>query len=356
MSPTKNKPMKVFSFVKVDTFTELDGTQYYRQVQPLDRVRARAENIEVTLLTMGQMNAITKKKGSLALEEVMSGYDVYAYPRMIHEDCQEFLDKIHSWGGKLVIDADDDLTEDFRLVSGHGHHFRQVLEMVDRVTTSTQALADHLTQYTKEPPVTLLNCVDVKWMQDAMGRRFIKDPAIGFSGSPTHYGDWYLAAVPFKRICEDYPGVTPILHGEMPPYMRFLDSPVELGPVPYHEYPNTLGQFDILLCAVDASDKFNLGKSSVKALECMALGVVPICSQFKPYMDLKDQGAPVVIVEENGRDGWYEAIAGLLDDPDLQKHLSEQGPDWVSEHRDIKTHYKHWEKFYHGINEGKAVN
>ncbi len=124
--------MKIFSFVKVKDFSGLDGTQYYRQVQPLNQVAKRAPDIEVTLLTSGQMDEITKKQGSLALEEVMTGFDIYAYPRMIHEDCEKFLDKIREWGGKLVIDADDDLTEDFRLVSGHGHHFRKVLDYLDK--------------------------------------------------------------------------------------------------------------------------------------------------------------------------------------------------------------------------------
>jgi glycosyltransferase involved in cell wall biosynthesis len=252
----------------------------------------------------------------------------------------------------LVVDSDDDLTEDYKLVSGRGQAFKKVLGLVDHVTTSTQALADHFTQYTKLPPTPLLNCVDVDWMQAevAQSKRLVSDKTvIGFSGSPTHWGDWYKPSVPFQRICREFP-VQALLHGEVPRYLNYCqDDVLRIGGVPYSTYPRVLRQFDILLCAVDAEDKFNAGKSAVKALEAMAVGCVPLCSRFQPYMDLEEQGAPVVVIEEDTRDGWYEAMAYLVNDLEHIKYLSELGPDWVSSHRDISTGYKQWEKFFRQI-------
>ena len=344
--------MRILSFLKVQSMAEVDGTQYYRQVGPLKALHEADNGIEVTCLTQGDIEDLEKEHDAGAVEQALSGFDVYAYPRMIHEDCEDFIEAVHAGGGVLVVDSDDDLTEDYKLVSGHGEAFKKVLGLVDYVTTSTQALADHFAQYTKVPPTALLNCVDVAWMQKAVAnsKRLTDDKiTIGFSGSPTHWGDWRKPSVPFARICREYP-VQAILHGEMPRYLNYCqEGALKIGGVPYATYPVILGQFDILLCAVDNMDEFNTGKSAVKALEALACGAVPICSRFGPYIDLFDDGAPVVIIEDDSRDGWYEAMARLINDPGQLECLGDYGPEWVMKHRDISTGYKQWENFYRGI-------
>lgn len=343
--------MKILSYLKTEDEKDIDGTQYYRQVSPLNAVNDYAEGIDVTFMTKKSIEDVQKEHGAGLVGRMMSGYDIYAYPRMIHEDCEAFLEEVHKQGGLLVVDSDDDLTEDYKLVSGRGQAFKKMLGLVDYVTVSTPALADRFAPLTKRPPVALLNCVDVDWMQSVseQSKRIVEGLTIGFSGSPTHWGDWYLPAVPLQRICREFP-VRAILHGETPRYLNYCqDGVIKIGGVPYIVYPVILAQFDILLCAVDIKDPFNAGKSAVKALECMATGVVPICSRFKPYMDLADQGAPLVIVEEESRDGWYGAMADLLCDSDRIDHHKSQGPDWVRAHRDIKTGYKQWESFFRAI-------
>ena len=343
--------MKVLSFLKVQSMADVDGTQYYRQVAPLKALHEADNGIEVTCMTSKDIEDLVREHGADAAEQAMCGFDVYAYPRMLHEDCEDFVSTIHKHGGLLILDSDDDLTEDYKLVSGHGRAFKKVLGLVDRVTVSTQALADRLGRYTSRPPTALLNCVDVDWMQSvaSKSKRLAEKVTIGFSGSPTHWGDWYLPAVPFQHICCDFP-VQAILHGETPRYLNYAqDDAMKIGGVPYATYPVVLKQFDILICAVDSCDPFNTGKSAVKALEAMAVGAVPICSRFKPYQDLAAAGAPVVIIEEESRDGWYEAMANLLVDPDRMTWLGQLGPDWVREHRDISTGYKQWEAFFLGL-------
>jgi glycosyltransferase involved in cell wall biosynthesis len=251
----------------------------------------------------------------------------------------------------LVLDSDDDLTEDYRLVSGRGEEFRQVLREVDYVTVSTSPLANHFAQYTRKPPVILHNCIDSEWMTTVAdkGKRLIEELTIGFSGSPTHWGDWYLPAVPFARIGRDFPEITLLLHGSCPRYLSLAaekTSLVRLGDVPFVIYPVLLSQFDIVLCAVDVRDEFNAGKSAIKALECMALGVVPICSRFGPYLDLEAAGAPVVVVEEESRDGWYEAMRSIIRYEDRRKWLKGKGPVWVRERRDMATGYRQWADFF----------
>lgn len=338
--------MNILGYVKGTQWDEMDGTQFYRAYLPLREVNSADNGIEAVVLNDDQIIG----RG----DEDFRGYNIFAWPRMSHVDIDEFLRFIHSIGAKLTIDADDDLTEDYKMVSGHGDEFKTVIGAVDHVTCTTQALADHLGQYTQRPPTVLRNHVDIDWMVKiaSKAKRVIEGLTIGFSGSPTHWGDWYIPAVPLSRIVKDY-DVTPIVHGEVPRYLNYIapkEQLVRLGGVPYSIYPAILRQFDIVLCAVDGDDKFNSGKSAVKALESMAVGAVPICSRFGPYLDLAKDGAPIVLVEENTRKAWYYAMSGLIEDNELREMMSRQGPEWVRENRDMRrSGYKLWADFYRSI-------
>lgn len=334
--------MKIVGFTRGTKWDELDGPQYYRTYLPLREVHRHDNDMETHI--------INQEEAATMLDESLAGVDVFTMARMYHEGKVDgVLDLVHGMGGVLVLDSDDDLTETYRLLSNRGREFIEVLTKVDYVTVSTQPLAGLFSQYTKNPPVVLKNCVDSAWMVKVASnaRRLMDGLTIGFSGSPTHHSDWYLPAVPFQRICRDF-DVIPVLHGEMPRYMKYVDDdPVQLGGVPFAVYPVLLKQFDILICAVDINDKFNDGKSAAKAIEAMCVGVTPICSRFGPYLELAEAGAPIVIIEEESRDGWYEAMANTIKAFGDEKP---QGLEWIQENRDMcNTGYKQWEQFYREI-------
>lgn len=336
----------VLGFVRETDGDKIDGPTYYRSYLPLREVN-RSEHITARLIDGKSL------EGSADAD--LPPFDIVTMARMYLGDCEAFIGEIHRRGGVLVLDSDDDLTETHKLVSGRGQEFCEVLGMVDYVTASTQPLVDLFAQHTKRPPVLLQNYVDSEWMQtvavtanrlDALEGKL----TIGFTGSPTHWGDWRMPAVPFARILREH-DVRGILHGEVPRYLGFAaDNLVKIAGVPMVIYPIVLSQFDIVLCAVDSQDPFNVGKSAVKALECMALGIVPICSQFEPYMDLKEAGAPIVVIPDESPDGWYRAMSGLINEPDWRMELSEAGPGWIRENRDmVKTGWQHWASFYEGV-------
>jgi len=331
--------MKVVGYIQDTARDKMLAVWYYRCFLPLREVNRHDNGIE------GHILDAEKVRG---MEEAWPDFDVYHWPRMSHGDAEAFVAEVHRRGGKFVIDSDDDLTEDCKLVTGRGQEFKHAIGMADYVTVSTPALAERLAGYTQRPPVVLRNCVDVDWMAEtaAKARRVVPGLTIGFSGSPTHWGDWYLPAVPFQRICRDY-DVTPVLHGEVPRYLKYVrDDAVHLGGGAYSMYPILLSQFDIILCAVDAEDEFNSGKSAIKALEAMAVGAVPICSRFGPYVELYEAGAPIVLVEENSRDGWYEAMRKVIEGASWLI----SGPDWVKANRDMcVSGYEQWADFYKEI-------
>lgn len=347
--------MKVLGFVRDSAWDKLDAVQFYRTYLPLREVNRRDNGISAMCAGGKQLDGVT--------DDELGGRDIYTMCRMYNDDYQVFIDEVHRRGGIVVFDSDDDLTETYKLVSGRGEEFKRVLGAVDYVTCSTPPLAKVFQEYTKEKPVVLRNCVDSEWMQKVAGngKRLVEGLTLGFSGSPTHWGDWYIPAVPFAQIGAAYPDVTLILHGEAPRYLGFAAekaSVLKLDGVPFSIYPVLLGQFDMVICAVDSRDQFNDGKSGLKALECMALGVIPICSRFQPYLDLEAAGAPIVIIEEESRDAWYEAMKNLIEDEDRRLELSLQGPAWVLANRDmVHNGYKAWQDFYHSISaEEEKVN
>ena len=332
----------ILGFTRDTAWDKMDGVQYYRTYLPLREINRQAKGMAAEVIGQNTIAALS--------DDDLGGRDIYTMARMYGEGHQEFVQEIHGRGGALVLDSDDDLTETYRLVSGRGAEFKEVLGQVDYVTVSTQYLADLFSQYTKRPPTVLKNCVDVKWMVERMsaGKRVVTGLTIGFSGSPTHWGDWYLPAIPFQRIVKDF-DVAPILHGEVPRYLTYCtnDRVIKLAGVPFSIYPVALSQFDIVLCAVDVRDGFSLGKSSVKALEAMVVGAVPICSPLPAYQEIHEQGAPVVMIEEDSRDGWYEAMRKVVSDEAYRQDLVSRGREWVYAHRDMtNTGYKQWEKFY----------
>ena len=344
---------KILGFIRDTSWDKLDAVNYYRTYLPLREINRRDNGISAMCAGGKQLEGAT--------DDELGGRDIYTMCRMYQspEETQKFMDEIHRQGGVLVFDSDDDLTETYKMVSGRGEEFKAVLGIVDYVTTSTRPLAGILSPYTKRPPVVLQNCVDVDWMQETAkkSKRVIEGLTLGFSGSPTHWGDWYIPAVPFAQLGAEYKEtVTLVVHGEAPRYLEFAAQKAEmisLGSVPFSVYPVLLSQFDMLICAVDGNDPFNQGKSAVKALECMALGVIPICSNWGAYRELAKMGAPVVLVQKSkSRESWRGAMRKLIEDPAKRAKLSAAGPKWVKENRDmVFSGYLQWQEFYRSIAE-----
>jgi len=337
--------MNILGLLRSSGLYDLDACQYYRAFLPLNKI----DHSEAA-----RAKCITTPDTVAATDADLKGRDLYVISRMYGptDKLIAFVEWIHDNGGRLVFDADDDLTERYRLVSGRGDKFIEALGMVDYVTTTTPYLADYFSQWTQNEPVVLPNHLDCEWFVRAIStaKRAFPGYAIGFSGSPTHWGDWYTAAPAFSRIAEEYSHIVqPLAQGDPPSYLNFVDRLIKLPAAPYCGYPLALAQFDVVLCAVDGRDPFNLGKSNVKPLEVMMAGALPICSRFVPYVDLYERGAPIKLVEEDSVDGWYEAMQWAVDNREEVDYMSGSGASWVAEHYDMASGYKLWLKAYEGF-------
>lgn len=338
--------INVLGFIRNHSWKDLCPSAYYRCYLPLRECDRSAPDINAQIVGIDALEGGT--------DAGLMGRDIYVLSRMYaDEGHQELVDHIHEMGGVSVFDTDDDLTEDHRYISGRGEAFKEMLGVVDYVSVSTPELAERLGQYTKQPPTALRNQLDIDWFTQtaSTAKRFIPGLTVGFSGTWTHGYDWQIAGAAFEHAIKaglDFQG---LVHGLFPWYFhKVRDSIIKMDKVPYLIYPTLLAQFDILLCAVDGDDMFNVGKSAIKPIEAMAVGAVPVCSKnVQAYRDLHAAGAPIVMVG-NQEACWEVAIRELVLDEAQRLELSARGPGWVRQNRNARTEgWKPWAGFFRRV-------
>ena len=346
--------MKVLGFIQ-GSGPDLKSFQYYRVYLPMREV-GKNTDIEVVQVDATQPLFFNN--------EQTEGYDFYAMSRMYGGDSRAFVDAVHATGAKITWDCDDDLTDDVRWVSGHGDAVKEMLGAVDFVTVTTPVLAERLGRYTQRAPVVIPNYVDGLWLQEqaASVQRFVPGLTLGFAGTKSHWGDFHIALDAFRSVSEQ-PHVQPLLLGYHPPYFDDIPGIVRINQVPLAGYPGMLGQFDVLCCCLDTEEpgpawkpeyeiegnyQWNEGKSAVKALEAMALGIVALCSDIPAYRALYEAGAPIVLVE-NAED-WSAEVAQIVGDAKLRETLSAAGPEWIAANRDMRNDgWKVWADYLRGL-------
>tara|TARA_Y100000310_G_scaffold328928_1_gene397905 strand:+ start:16967 stop:17731 length:765 start_codon:yes stop_codon:yes gene_type:complete len=185
----------------------------------------------------------------------------------------------------------------------------------------------------------LPNCLDLSlWERKPRPDRPV---TIGLTGGASHYSDWRQVTEPLERLQAKY-DIRIVVGGYFPGYLRKLDVE-HIKWKPYWEYPDTIREMDILLCPLD-DDEFNRYKSAIKAIEGMAVGAVPVCSNHPVYQEVITPGENGVLVENE----WEEALGKLIQDTRLRERLSGAGWDWVCQHRDMDTAIQRWITVYGG--------
>jgi len=293
---------------------------------------------------------------------MLLGYHVYVVSRLFagRKGRREFIDAIREYGGKVVFDTDDDLTDDHRDL-GRGGDFKGILHDVDAVTVSTWSLRDQLAPYTNgHKPWVLPNHIDVPWFSKVSlsAKRTVPEGrlAVGFIGTASHYDDWEYPVEALGRLARERDDIVIVAAGYTPDYLKELPNLVQLKAVPYGHYPGLMRQFDIVVCSLDPNDEFNKCKSGIKALEAMSAarvlpngkigGAVVVATDMKVYRR-------VVQDKHNGlltsNDGWYDTLSRVIEDRQLRNKLAVQGHKWVSKNRNVATGYKLWGAAYHAI-------
>jgi len=225
-----------------------------------------------------------------------------------------------------VYDADDDPFSHFGAMKYDPIYLARISDVN---TVSTSKLKE------KVPNAkVLVNCLDYSlW-----GKKKKKPLTVGLVGGASHLSDWRQVKEPLEKILKRY-DVRLVVGGYFPGYLREL--PVEFIPWrPYHEYPETIREIDILLCPLD-DDEYNNYKSGIKAVEGMSQGAVPVCSDHPIYQRVVTHRKNGLLVGD-----WEEAISLLIENEKLRLRLSVNGQRWAYKHRNIDTRIGEYVRVY----------
>lgn len=298
----------------------------------------------------------------------MVNSDVIVLGRAIGNDgelAHRFMSFLKRNGAKLVYETDDDLTEEFRDISGGKKIDSRLFltsPLVDAFTVTTPYLAERVKRYADKPVFVLPNSVEMKFWSGvslAHKRNYTGTLNIMLVGTPTHGNDWMRANEAIERILGEYPNTRLIVGGYHP---NFIDGDservVKMPFVEYAQYPGMMAEADIVICAIDPDDPFNYSKSAVKAMEAWASkrqlsnrhygGAAVVATDSVVYND-------TVIDEKNGLiaphtvDGYYSAIKRLVDDDTLREHLQAKGLQTVIAKHSIAVNYRMWVSAYNRI-------
>jgi glycosyltransferase involved in cell wall biosynthesis len=209
-----------------------------------------------------------------------------------------------------------------------------MIELADVVTVSTRDLARRVQGRAKDVRVLPNHIPASIWP-----RRNEPDPEITrilWAGSPTHRRDLAVAAPAIARVLERHKGkVRFVCFGEkIPEALAGAGAHVDLMDfVDFTEYADALAKVraDVAIAPLEANE-FNAGKSAVKVLEYGAAGYATFCSPVGEYPEVKEDGAPIGLVEDHQ---WEDVLEFAITNKGLMADIGQKLRSWVIPNRCI---------------------
>lgn len=309
------------------------GCGYYRVKQPFNALKAKGHDVSCD--------------GNMPSDVALGAADVVIAQRVVLPGPSEWIQKVARKGHtKVVLEFDDDLWN-IEGTSPIAHGFfnlemqdraRQNLAVADLVTTTTDHLANRLSEYTTAPIEVIPNHVS-SWLVDHEPERAADVTTIGWAGSATHLGDWAELSSELRRFLQRNQGVELHTmgvdlatrwpktrhtgwHNGIDDYLRAIDFHIGLAPL--------------------RPSLFNKSKSALKAMEYGALGIPVVASNCGPYADYVRHGETGFLVDRPHE--WPIYLRQLLEDRDLREEMGRKARSHVTSTSLIEDNLWRWER------------
>ncbi len=325
------------------------GAGYWRMVLPskyLGRRLSGAFRIDVTA-------------AEVKFEHLLE-YDTVFVQRLHDWESYYVLEKLKKAGKRIVYDMDDDifsLTPDnpaFHVISRDNQQAAVAcMKLADDVTTTTDVLADGLSQVTGRLPEVIPNALDTQDGWNATDQCGSPDghKRIFWQGSATHDADWEVCIEAVDRAMQRHEELRLVILGYLPKAVQQrVKLPHWKGKVEYVGFSDPETYFDLIKhiraevgLAPLTSSNFNRSKSPIKWLEATLIGMPVVASQGHPYSDVIDDGKSGRLVA-GSPDEWFEAIEGYLTNADSRRIAIEASRIVANECFDINKVVKEWQE------------
>lgn len=189
---------------------------------------------------------------------------------------------------------------------------------------------------------------------------------IMWGGSPTHKEDLAVVTNPLMKTMKDNGewllGMVGFIHSD---WLGIIDRQQlwQFGLVPVKYYYSLYKQVGATIGLAPVNrDAFNSGKSGLKSIEYMGLGIYAIASDFityagKPISDYEKEGVEVPEACIRGwcgpdvplcrtEDDWEREIKKAMKDDDFRFEITQKNRLFVEENYNITKNIKYWKKAY----------
>lgn len=220
-----------------------------------------------------------------------------------------------------------------RLIRDMKYRHRMALRECDRLTVSTEPLAEACKRWIDDIRVVPNRLERARWCHLQNRRRASAKPRVGWAGAQQHHGDLAFIADVVKQTHDEVEWVFfGMCLDELRPYVKEIHDWVHLN-----DYPAKLASMDLDLAVAPLEHhSFNEAKSNLRILEHGILGRPMVCTDIYPY-----RNAPVKRVP-NETSAWLEAIRERVRDLDAAEREGDTLRAWVLEHYILDDHTDEW--------------
>ena len=253
-----------------------------------------------------------------------------------------------NYKAKIVFETDDDIlnidssnqANKFYSNQNIKDNIKEIAEISDLITTSTQPLAETLHPFNDNITV-LPNFIDEKLFTFDSTPPDTNKTIIGWAGSITHQIDFAVCSNPLRRVMELQKETWLHLYGSL--YNPGLNERVYFTPwsddmESFHKSLRLhIGLAPLRECS------FNESKSYIKMLEYAALGIPAIASNVTSYNSFVQDTETGYLVDNNAE--WKHRLLNLVRNPDLRSYIGSNAQKYARDFT-IQKNYALWADTY----------
>jgi glycosyltransferase involved in cell wall biosynthesis len=271
--------------------------------------------------------------------------DIVFFQRQYAKEALELLRVVKEQGKICIAHIDDNMWEipvsNPAISAYRGENwlrFCSIMTEAHGCTTSTEYLANKIKLY--NPIVEIFrNLVELSIADfKSPGRDVPGEIRIGWTGTPHHHDDIFIAEKALEKVVKKYPNVKLVFMGYKPHTLfdHISEERYEYYEfVPVDAYYHALANLDLDIGIAPLADNgFNKGKTARKAQEYGVLSVVPVLSPLDPYREWVHNDT-CFKPERNSPDAWFETLSMLVENKDLREETGKKAYQFVLQNHDI---------------------